>query len=100
MVVLVMQAYGVSDRDMCASARWLTMTDKVMKMLLQWLGHVVRIPVDRAPKQAMFGWIDTQGEGSISGRLHQSAWLRRCLVRVEVPEFDWFRFWIARVGGT
>lgn len=39
MVVLVMHDHGVSERDVNSSARWLTMSDTVMKLSLQWLGH-------------------------------------------------------------
>ena len=34
-----------------------TITEKLMKRRLEWLGHLVRMVNDRTPKRTLFGWL-------------------------------------------
>ena len=91
MDIVNMREHHISDSQMYQALGWLTMGELVMKLSLQWLGHVGRMPLERVPKQAMFGWIDHGGaSGSIRG-VTQVSWFRKTLGAAGIEEIDWLR---------
>ena len=86
-----MREHHVSDAMMYQASNWLSMSDLIMKLSMQWLGHVSRMPTFRLPKQAIFGWVAGRRGGDFGGRVLQSTWLRRGVVRLGSSEIDWFR---------
>ena len=58
------------------------------RQVLRWVEHVSRMPVDRLPKQAMFGWpagLETQ-------RFHVSVWVNWIFSKCGIPPMHWFAF--------
>ena len=72
MDVYIMQEFHVHDKHMYAAAKWPSIEETVMKLSMQWLGHVARMPTIRVPKQALFGWMATSG-GNASVNFSQTA---------------------------
>ena len=56
----------------------------------EWVGHVARMHVSRAPKFAVFGW-PTDLEAHRSCRLAFPQWVKRLLQKYGISGMDWFR---------
>jgi hypothetical protein len=67
-----MAEHALHDQDLRRAAGWETVTDMVMRQSLVWLGHVARMPIQRHPKVAMFGWV--------SGPPHDRRGLACCIL--------------------
>ena len=66
-----------------------TITSKVTRRRLEWLGHVARMPDDRIPKKILFGWLPkTRQAGGPRKRWRDH--IRKDLKLVGVSETDWY----------
>lgn len=66
-----------------------TITSKVIKRRLEWLGHVARMPDCRIPKKILFGWLaKTRPAGGPRKRWRDH--IRKDLKLVGVSESDWY----------
>ena len=74
-----------------------TVATKVAKRHLQWLGHVVRMPDHRCPKQVLFGWLpQTRPPGGPRTRWRDV--IRQDLKAVGVPEEEWYEAALSRMS--
>ena len=66
-----------------------TITSKVTRRRLEWLGHVARMPDDRIPKKILFGWLPkTRQAGGPRKRWRDH--IRKDFKLVGVSETDWY----------
>ena len=66
-----------------------TVTAKVIKRRLEWLGHVARMPNQRIQKMALFGWLpEPRPPGGPRKRWRDQ--IRQDLKAVGVSEEDWY----------
>ena len=66
-----------------------TVSVKVTKRGLEWLGHVARMPDHRIPKQTLFGWLpESCPQGGPRRRWRDL--IRRDLKTIEVEEELWY----------
>ena len=62
---------------------------KVMRRRLEWLGHVVRMPDHRIPKQSFFGWLpQPRPRGGPTRRWRDN--IRKDLKSIGVNEDEWY----------
>jgi ribonuclease HI len=91
MDVYIMQEHGITDAAMYQASGWRTIRDILMKLSMEWTGHVARMPTFRHPKQVLFGWIEGRQATVTGGRVLHHTWCRRGLRQLRIEEIDWFR---------
>ena len=74
-----------------------TVTTKVAKRRLEWLGHVARMPDHRLPKRALFGWLPQPRPPGGPQRRWRDV-IRRDLKAVGVPEDQWYEAALSRAS--
>eukprot|EP00959_Pyramimonas_sp_CCMP1952_P014292 302643-Pyramimonas_sp.AAC.1 len=89
MDIYALQEHHITDEALRKAAGWEEVVDVVSRQSLAWLGHVARMPIERRPKQALFGW--TGPSKQYGAGILQTCWLERVLKRERVPLIDWFR---------
>lgn len=87
----IMHDRHVTDQALYQAANWEPFEHLIMRESLQWLGNVARMPLDRRPKQMLFGWVSGMHTESLGGRILQPVSLARTLETAGMPEIDWFR---------
>ena len=66
-----------------------TITEKLMKRRLEWLGHLAQMPVCGTPKMCLFGWLHkTHPPGGPKRRWRDMA--KKDLKAVEIEENTWY----------
>jgi hypothetical protein len=86
-----MQEHHLRDEALYRAVGWDTVTDMVMKHTLVWVGHVARMPITRAPKVALFGWVAGYRPRQHGVGMLQPRWMSDILERVGISDMDWFR---------
>ncbi|CAE8679070.1 unnamed protein product [Polarella glacialis] len=85
-----MQKYHIHDNTLCAMAQWEPFYNTMGRQSLLWLGHVARMPKERRPKQALFGW--WEGHQTMPhAPFGQSQWLDALRREANIHGMDWFR---------
>ena len=67
-----------------------TAVDKITKRRLEWLGHVARMPDERIPKSAMFGWLP-QPRPRCGPRKRRRDVIKKDLAEIDVDEKEWYK---------
>ena len=91
---------GISNRQQCSERitkaevrrRWgdeETVSEKVQKRRLEWLGHLARMPDHRLPKVMLFSWLP-QPRPRCGPRKRWRDVVRKDLRNVEVGEHEWY----------
>ena len=86
----LMHATGVTDEALRQAAQWEPIKATVMRQTMTWLGHVARMPIERRPKQFMFGWWQDHVRKAHPIRT-QAQWMETVVTHAGVTLTDWFR---------
>ena len=66
-----------------------TASEKVKKKMLEWLGHLVRMPDHRIPKSTLFGWLP-QPRPICGPKKRGRDMMRRDFKDIKVSEEEWY----------
>ena len=98
-----MREHGYSDEALRQLVGWNHFSSILHRSVLNWLGHVARMPCSRLPKMAVFGWLSGLEEHR-SCRYTFPMWANWLLSKYGISDMDWFRLaqkptrhWIAIV---
>ena len=85
-----MEQRSMNHKTLMQAAAWTLVEDIIKRQTLTCLRHVARVPPERTPKQALFGWV-TGPEQDDRGDKSQVTWIEGVLKEARMPEMDWFR---------
>ena len=88
--VFNMREFGYSDERLRHMVQWNSFSELMHRQVLNWVGHVARMPADRLPKIALFGWpagLETRS----SGKFTYPRWAQWVLQKYGISVMDWFR---------